>query len=812
MEDVKVEHLKDEELEEEDHPSPSDNFIPTSSVEENDTDKISQSSMLEQEALLPSTGNLECLSSNSSDVLNLPKESILPDQLVTIAHIASELSTEIISPKCIADVATTLSIPSHSARESEGDNNNTKIRDHDELDAHSSSRSDGADTSSHEVEGTESESYSETRKSGSSEVSKEATSPGSENALINRGQIDTTAPIESVKQAVSKFGGIVDWKAHRAQTFERRKIIDQELGKVQEEIPLLKKQCEAAEKAKMQVLEDLDSTKRLVEELKLNLERAQTEEQQAKQDSELARLRVEEIEQGITNEASFAAKVQLEVARARHEAAVSELETVRAELQKLRSDYALAVSERDEAVKKAEEAVCASRGVEKTVEDLTIEVITLKQSLEAAHAAHLEAEEHRLGAAMAREQDILYWEKELKEAEEEVEKANQQNQSVKDLKSNLDTASSLLLDLKLEFATYMDSKKLLKTEEESTRKELEEVKLNIDKAMDEVNCLKVAADSLRAELQNEKSELSAIQQREAMASIAVSSLETELQRTKSEISIAHIKKKEARERLVNLPKQLQEAGKEADLAKSLAEAAREELRKAKEEAEQAKAGARTVESRLVAAQKEIEAAKASERLAVLAINALQESGSGGQPINDQDSPKQVTLSLEEYYELSKQAHEAEEEANMRVAASISQIEVAKESELKSLTKLEEVNREIAGRRESLRVALEKAEKAKQGKLAMEQELRRWRAEHEERRKANEQVRVMNRTVSSSLSFVERSETKAAASSPKESSVQESSNDISDSSPEVKTAKKKKKSFFPRFFMFFMRKKVESKLE
>ncbi|KAF8377537.1 hypothetical protein HHK36_030919 [Tetracentron sinense] len=658
---------------------------------------------------------------------------------------------------------------------------------------------------------------------------------------VNRGLIDTAAPFESVKDAVSKFGGIVDWKAHRMQIVERRKHIEQELEKVQEEIPEYKEQSEAAEDAKTQVLKELDITKRLIEELKLNLERAQTEEHQAKQDSELAKLRVEEMEQGIADEASVAAKAQLEVAKARHAAAVSELKSVKDELEALHEEYTSLVIEKDMAVKRAVEVVSASKEVEKTVEELTLELIATKESLESAQAAHLEAEEQRIGAAMAIEQDSHNWKRELKQAEVEQQKLSQQLLSAKDLKTKLDTASALLLDLKAELAVYMEAKLKQKTGEEeenlkgeleepkkkthadiqeavaSAKKELEEVMLNIEKVTAEVNCLKAAAVSLKSGLEKEKSELATVRQREGMASVAVASLEAELNKTISEISLIQMKENEAREQMVELPKQLQQAAQDADQAKSLAQVARDELRKAKEEAEQSKAGANTMMSRLRATQKEIEAAKASENLAVAAVKALQGSESA-RSTKDDDAPAGVMLSVEEYSELSKRAHEAEEHANMRVAAAISQIEVARESELTILEKLEEVNREMAARKEALLIATEKAEKAKEGKLGAERELRKWRAEHEQRRKANDTgQQVVNPSRSPHKSSEETKESKnfvqepgttiPVHSMPSPKVFVPGSNTQLSSSSEVKVVKMKKKSLFPQIFMFLSRKKA-----
>ncbi|KAL9313002.1 hypothetical protein ACSQ67_018454 [Phaseolus vulgaris] len=655
-----------------------------------------------------------------------------------------------------------------------------------------------------------------------------------------RGIIDTTAPIKSVKQAVSKFGGIVDWKAHRIQTVERRDLVELELEKAQEVIPEYRKQAEDAEQEKFRMLKELDSTKRLIEELKLNLERAETEERQARQDSELAKLRVEEMEQGVADESSVAAKAQLQVAKARYTAAVSDIIAVKEELETLQKDFAFLASERDLAIKKAEVAVAESKEVEKSVEDLTIELIAAKESLETAHGAHLEAEEQRIGTVMARDQDSLDWEKELKETEEELQRLNQQILSAKELKSKLETASGLLIDLKAELASYMESKLKQEGDQEgnskggheepekkthtniqtavaSAKKELEEVTLNIEKATAEVSCLKVAAISLKSELEQEKATLAAIRQREGMASIAVASLEAELEKTRSEIALVQMKEKEAKEKMAELPKKLQLAAEETNQANLLAQAAREELQKVKAEAEQAKAGVSTLESRLLASQKEIEAAKASENLAIAAIKALQESESTRSK-NAVDPSNGVTLSLEEYYELSKRAHEAEERANVRVAAANSEIDKAKDSELKAFEKLDEVNREIAARRESLKLAMEKAEKAKEGKLGVEQELRKWRAENEQRRKAGESGQgAVNQSKSPRGSFegsqeannFERTGVDAAnhLSSPKTNVHPDI--DESESSPEVKQGKKKKRSIFPRVLMFFARRKTHS---
>ncbi|CAH2046713.1 unnamed protein product [Thlaspi arvense] len=614
------------------------------------------------------------------------------------------------------------------------------------------------------------------------------------------GLIDTASPFESVKEAVSKFGGITDWKAHKIQSIERRKLVDEELEKVLEAIPDYKQEAELAEEAKQDALKELETTKELMEELKLELEKAQKEEQQAKQDSELAQMRVEEMEQGVANEASVAVKAQLEVAKARQDTATCELKSVREEIEMVCNEYEEMLREKDLAKEKAEVAVMEAKEIERKMDRLSIEMIATKEPLESAHTAHLEAEEKRFGAAMARDQDIYNWEKELKMVEDDIERLNQETRVADDVRAKLETASCLKYDLRAELAAFagtalscsplMEKKSNddINAAVDSAKRELEQVKSNIQKAASEVKTLKIIAGSLESELGREKKDLEETKQRGSVRD-----------------------KDETREELVEeTAKKLEEAAKEAEEAKLYAAAARDELRMAKELSEQAKTGMSTIESRLIEAKKEMEAARASEKLALAAIKALQETECTQRFEEINDSPRNIIISVEEYYELSKKAQESEEEANTRLSQIVSQIEVAKDEESRILEKLEEVNREMGVRKEELKAAMGKAEKARDGKLDMEQELRKWRSENGKRR--TEEGREPEKSPARSGTAGRHKENGYGQSKSFAFGEQGSgSSNIgggNNVTPETKK-KKKKLSLFPKVFMFLSRKKSHS---
>jgi hypothetical protein len=80
-------------------------------------------------------------------------------------------------------------------------------------------------------------------------------------------------------------------------------------------------------------------------------------------------------------------------------------------------------------------------------------------------------------------------------------------------------------------------------------------------------------------------------------------------------------------------------------------------------------------------------------------------------------------------------HEAEELANKRVAAAIAQADAAKAVEREMQSKMDAARKLIECSQTAMREAIERAEAAEAAKSAVEGELRRWRDDGEQRRKA-----------------------------------------------------------------------------
>lgn len=241
--------------------------------------------------------------------------------------------------------------------------------------------------------------------------------------------------------------------------------------------------------------------------------------------------------------------------------------------------------------------------------------------------------------------------------------------------------------------------------------------MSVDKVRDEVCALNVAAASLKTELIKEKTALATMKQMEATSSIAAASLRVEIQLALRELEAVQAKEKESRNGMLGLQKIMEDTAKEADESKSIAREAQEKLRKAKEDMDHAKSCLDTMEFRIQAVLKEMEATKESMRLAIDALRPFDSE----LPVDIEEQGSQiVTVDLDEYQSLIAKSSKAEELVHERTASAIAQAKIAKESESRTLSTLSETHKVLEQRKQALVAATERADRATEGKLAMEQ--------------------------------------------------------------------------------------------
>jgi len=539
------------------------------------------------------------------------------------------------------------------------------------------------------------------------------------------------------------------------------------------------------------------------------LEREQAEEVDVMEDLELVQFILQAIEGVACNDSAMVGE-KLNNIQERRKALIAKVMSVKEELGKVQKDYGSLLMETDSSISKAQAAFVMSKDAEKEIEELTIELQRLKEVFDLANATCQDAEERKKNTLMARDEDCLAWEKDLRQSDKELNQISLDLCSFQELQSKHDTSAIMLLNLKNQLAACLGAKLIGEAQEQESgthkpmqeeviimlKNELEEHRKSIAKVTDELCVLKATAELLKSQLNKERAALAATQQVEAMASITIESLKMDIKLSQQELEAVHAKAQECRDRM------------EVDEAKVIATNAQEELRKTKEEVEQAKAALSTVEFKLEVVLTDIQAAKESERLALNTLRTMEDSKVA---VNvKQGSSQMITLDLDDYTSLVQKSRQAEEHVHENTAAAMAQVEAAKESASRTLSRLDEIFKALEEQMQALAAATKRTGRATEGKLAIEQELRKWREENGKRRcKAGEASKPEARPSSSAVvaeivggdtTCVGKEDSCAAASVHPvlDASGRSSPNDLA---LQARTKKAKKLSFFRRVNMF-----------
>ncbi|KAK8939306.1 WEB family protein [Platanthera guangdongensis] len=571
------------------------------------------------------------------------------------------------------------------------------------------------------------------------------------------GEIDTRAPFESVKAAVSLFGEVAlsndrpSLRKQKAPSNEQKTLATEtKLHIAQKELNKLKEQLHTAETTRVHTLTELEKAKKTVEELTLKLVTINKSKEEALNATEAAKAQTTQLEEarrpGDHSEKDGSWKHELDSAREQYAVSLSELEAAKQELRRIRKEFETSMDAKVTAIHQEMDANQLSDSNKAKTIQLAKDIAAVQESLVHVKLATEQAQLDESKIRLEKETSRLSYKASIEENQIKLAslQKNFDPKLPEDLKKKLEETEAEIcaIQKQMKNARASDLETIA-----SVTTELDGAKEFLQKIAEEETTLRNELESLKLQLEALKKENSELQIKDSETETLAANLHSKLQKCKAELDSAMLSKLKVSSTADDLTSTLQQLSVESLTAQKEAEEMKREADELRSKAEAAKSTLAEVEGKLQGALRDAEEAKLAETKALGLIKEVSEKANATRSSASESGAK-ITISREEFESLSRKVQESERLTEMKVAAAMAQVEAVRASEKEAIKRLEAVQEEIKSTGKAAEDALKRAEMAEAAKKAVEGELKKWR-EKEQRRVAETATQILAETTAQS---------------------------------------------------------------